>query len=112
MKILFDQGTPAPLRHVLAGHTVGTAFEHGWQALQNGQLLAAAEAAGFDVLITTDQNLRYQQNLAHRKLAIVVLSTTNWKRIRQHAGLVVSAVVTISAGDYVELSIPEAQDTR
>jgi predicted nuclease of predicted toxin-antitoxin system len=108
LKILFDQGTPAPLRHALVEHTVGTAFEQGWQTLQNGQLLAAAEAAGFDVLVTTDQNLRYQQNLAQRRLAILVLSTTNWKRIRQHVRLVVDAVAAVTAGQYVELSIPEA----
>lgn len=107
MKILFDQGTPAPLRHALVAHTVGTAFEHGWQALQNDELLAAAEAAGFDVLVTTDQNLRYQQNLAQRQLASLVLSTTNWKRIRQHVALVVDAIAAVSAGQYVELSIPE-----
>ena len=108
MKILFDQGTPAPLRQILSGHDVSTAFERGWQVLQNGELLAAAEAAGFELLITTDQNLRYQQNLAARRLAIVVLSTTNWKRIRLHAALVADAVARIKTGDYVELSIPAA----
>lgn len=63
MKILFDQGTPVPLRRSLPKHEVATAFERGWAALQNGELLSAAEAEGFEVLVTTDQNLRYQQNL-------------------------------------------------
>lgn len=76
--------------------------------MQNGELLAAAEVAGFEVFVTTDQNLRYQQNLAGRRMAIVVLSTTNWKRIRAHTELVVHAVDGISAGDYIELSIPAA----
>jgi hypothetical protein len=82
MKILFDQGTPAPLRHALAGHIVITAFEQGWSNLENGDLIREAEAAGFQVLITTDQNIRYQQNLRDRTLAILVLPTTSWPKIR------------------------------
>ena len=108
MKVLFDQGTPAPLRQVLQGHDVTTAFEQGWQVLQNGDLLAAAESAGFELMITTDQNLRYQQNLAGRRMAVIVLSTTSWKRIRLNAALVAAAVGRIGAGDYVELPIPAA----
>ena len=65
MRILFDQGTPVPLREHLAGHGVETAYEKGWSALRNGMLLAKAEAE-FDVLITTDRNLRHQQNLAYQ----------------------------------------------
>ncbi len=63
MRILFDQGTPAPLRRALPLHNVETSFERGWSTLVNGELLSAAEAAGFDVLVTTDMNLRYQQDL-------------------------------------------------
>lgn len=63
MRLLFDQGTPVPLRRVLAAHEIVTAYEQGWGTLQNGTLLQAAEAAGFDAIVTTDQNLRYQQNL-------------------------------------------------
>lgn len=66
MRILFDQGTPAPLRHALKEHAVTAAYELGWSELDNGELLAAAEAE-FDVLVTTDQNLRYQQRLAGRR---------------------------------------------
>ncbi len=76
MRILFDQGTPAPLRHALTGHSVSTAYEKGWDQLGNGDLLNAAEAA-FDVFVTTDQNLRFQQNLTGRRLAILVLPTTS-----------------------------------
>ena len=79
MRILFDQGTPAPLRQLLRGHNVSTAYEMGWSELANGDLLAAAEA-DFDALVTTDQNLRYQQDLAGRRLAILVLPTTSWPR--------------------------------
>ena len=77
MKILFDQGTPAPLRPYLAGHSVDTAYERGWSNLSNGNLLDAMERDGYQLLITTDQNLRYQQNLADRKLAIIVLLSTS-----------------------------------
>jgi len=106
VKVLFDQGTPVPLRQALTRHVIATAFEQGLRQLANGDLLAAAEAAGFDLIVTTDQNLRYQQNLSGRRLAILVLSTTNWRRIRPHAGLVADAVNALSSGQYVELSIP------
>lgn len=108
MKILFDQGTPVPLRGALSEHEVVTAFERGWHLLQNGDLLIAAESAGFHVIVTTDKNLRYQQNLAGRKLAILVLSTTDWRRIRQHLNLVTEAVDAIAAGAYIELSVPSS----
>jgi hypothetical protein len=80
MKILFDQGTPVPLRRQLQEHSVDTAYERGWSHLTNGALLAAAEAAGYELLITTDRNLKYQQNLAGRSLAILVLLSASWPR--------------------------------
>ncbi|MDZ4762317.1 MAG: hypothetical protein SGJ21_14735 [Alphaproteobacteria bacterium] len=108
MRILFDQGTPAPLRHALTNHEVATAFERGWQTLKNGDLLLAAEADGFEAIVTTDQNLRYQQNLKDRRIAILVLSTTNWRRIRNQTDLVFQAVESLALGGYLELSIPPA----
>ncbi len=78
MKILFDQGTPVPLRRYLSGHTVDTAYERGWSELSNGDLLTTAESENYDLLITTDQNLRYQQNFVGRQIAIVVLLSTSW----------------------------------
>jgi hypothetical protein len=71
---------------MLAGHEVVTAYERGWSTLKNGELLAIAEEQEFDVLITTDTNLRYQQNLVSRRIAIVVLGTTSWPRIKSAAG--------------------------
>lgn len=71
MKVLFDQGTPVPLRRQLAGHTIDTVYEQGWSKLTNGRLLTIAEQAGYDVLVTTDQNLRYQQDLRGRRLAML-----------------------------------------
>jgi predicted nuclease of predicted toxin-antitoxin system len=101
MKILFDQGTPAPLRKTLAPHFVSTAFELGWAELENGDLLAAAEKV-FDAFITTDKNLRYQQNLSGRQLAILVLPTTNWPEIQKHLGPVADAVNALRPGDFID----------
>ena len=106
MRVLFDQGTPAPLRHHLPRHDVSTAFELGWATLKNGQLLDAAEASGFAVLVTTDSNLRYQQNLAGRRIAIVVLSTTSWPRIEEGAAEVALAVDGSAEGRYIEVRVP------
>ena len=106
MKILFDQGTPVPLRSFLSAHEVITAFERGWGTLQNGDLLRSAETEGFAAVITTDQNLRYQQNLPARRLAILVLLTTDWRLIRRHTDHVVHAVSSLAPGDYVELPFP------
>ena len=85
MLILFDQGTPVTLRRSLSNHLVSTAYE---------------------LLITTDANLRYQQNLTGRKIAILVLTTTSWPRIRQVTAEIQSAVAVIKAGDYQELIVP------
>jgi hypothetical protein len=105
--VLFDQGTPVPLRKALIGHTVSTAFEMGWAELANGELLDAAEA-GFDVLITTDQNLRHQQNLSGRRLAILVLPTTSWPVIQNHTAEVADAVKQVRPGEYRELTFSAA----
>ena len=102
MRVLFDQGTPVPLRHALTGHVVSTAFEMGWSEMANGDLLNAAEAA-FDVLITTDQNLRHQQNLKGRRLRILVLPTTSWPLIQPHVAEVVAALDELLAGTLLEL---------
>jgi predicted nuclease of predicted toxin-antitoxin system len=106
MRVLFDQGTPAPLRRVLSHHTVATAFERGWATLRNGDLLSAAERDGFDVLVTTDSNLRYQQNLSTRRIAVVVLTTTSWPRIQGATALVVAAVDQAADVHYAEVVIP------
>lgn len=102
MRIVFDHSTPATLRKHLTEHTVSTAYELGWARLQNGDLLAEAEKT-FDLIITTDQNIRYQQNLSGRKLAILVLPTTSWPKINVHIEKVREAVATMTAGEYREL---------
>ena len=106
MKILFDQGTPTPLRQALSGHEVVTAFERGWQNLENGELLRSAEAEGFEAIVTTDQSLRYQQNLAARRLGVVVLMTTDWRLIKQHLDYVAREIAALTPGAYLELPFP------
>lgn len=90
------------MRRELSGHQVVTAYEMGWAQLKNGELLKAAEAE-FGVFITTDQNLRYQQNLTGRRLAILVLPTTSWPKIRAHAVELVAAVNELRPGEFREL---------
>ena len=103
MRVLFDQATPVPVRSHLEGHEARTAAQEGWDTLKNGELLAAAESAGFDVLLTTDKNIRYQQNLSERKIAIVVLGQQQWPKLRPHVRLVVEAVNGAMPGSYTEV---------
>ena len=106
MRILFDQGTPVPLRRSLNGHVVATAYEQGWSTVTNGELIRLAEQEGYELLITTDTNLRHQQNLQSRSIAILVLTTTSWPRIRAAAEQMAAVVPGIRPGEYCELRIP------
>lgn len=104
MRVLFDQGTPVPLRGSLIGHEVVTAFEVGWSEVSNGDLLGKADKE-FDVLVTTDKQLQYQQNLAGRRIAILVLPYGSWIKLRAHTEKIASAVATMQPGSYVELRL-------
>src|SRR5450432_2620088 len=106
MRVLFDQATPLPIRPHLEGHEVRTAAQQGWDTFKNGELLAAAEAAGFDVLLTTDKNIRYQQNLMGRKIAVVVLGLQQWPSLRPHIQRVVEAIKAATPGSYTEVDFP------
>jgi predicted nuclease of predicted toxin-antitoxin system len=106
MRILFDHSTPAPLRKRLGAHEVKEAVELGWDRLSNGELLAEAERAGFEVIITADKNIQYQQNLKGRKIALVVLGNAQWPILRLHVELVVRAVNAAVPGSYNEVEIP------
>ena len=106
MRILFDKGTPRPLRRRLFGHEVETSVERRWDTLANGELLDRAEEAGFDVLLTTDQNIRYQQNMMNRRIAVVVLMNTNWPRIARNTEVVRVALEELQPGDLKEVQIP------
>jgi predicted nuclease of predicted toxin-antitoxin system len=103
MKVLLDACVPRPLRRFLSGHTVCVAQEMGWGQLRNGLLLKEAELK-FDVLVTTDQNLKYQQNLGGRKLAVLVLPTNDWPTIRLKGEEVAAKVSALKPGDFVELN--------
>lgn len=107
MIILFDNGTPRTLaRFLIDQHTVTEARSRGWAELENGKLLATAEAAGFEVLVTTDKNITYQQKQSGRKIAIVVLGKGRWSLIRSRVEQVVAAVNAAAPGSYAEVEIP------
>jgi hypothetical protein len=105
VKILFDQGTPLPLRKFLQQHVVVTVYEKGWSLLKNGDLIRSAESEAFDVFVTTDSNLKYQQNLTNRSVAIVVLLSTSWPKIQRKANVVVAAIAGAKKGLYSEVAI-------
>ena len=102
MKVLLDACVPRPLRKYLTEHVIQTAQEMGWGQLKNGALLQEAETE-FNVLISTDQNLKSQQNLIGRKLAILVLPTNDWPMIRSKAEVIAIKVAGLKPGDFVEL---------
>jgi hypothetical protein len=105
MRILFDQGTPVPLRTFLVGHNVATTYEMNWAELENGELLKAAQIE-FDALVTTDQSLRYQQNLSSISLAVLVLPTTSWPKLKLHTDVIAASVNALRPGDFVEFALP------
>jgi predicted nuclease of predicted toxin-antitoxin system len=106
MLILFDHSTPAPLRKALKGHFVVEAIERGWNRLANGALLDVAEAAGFQVMVTADKNMHYQQNLTGRKISIIVLRNAQWPVLRRYVERVATALNAASPGSVTEVEIP------
>lgn len=106
MRILFDHVTPRGIARFLPGHTVTKAKDRGWDRLTNGDLLAEAERAGFDVLLTADKNMCYQQNLAGHRIALVVLSTPQWPLVRLHLDIIAAAVNAATPGSFAEVDIP------
>ena len=106
MRILFDKSAPYGLVRHLEGHAVSAAEEWGWDRLTNGDLLTAAENAGFDLLFTADKNMRYQQNLSARKIALVVLGNSPWPVVRLYIAEIIAAVNAATAGSFTEVEIP------
>ena len=106
MRILFDNGTPNPLARSLIGHDVAFARQVGWHELKNGDLLRQAEEAGYELLLTSDKNMRYQQNLSKRKIAIVVLGNQQWPDVKLHLDRIAEAVNGAVPGSYAEVEIP------
>lgn len=101
--VLLDTCVPRPVRNGLSAHNVRRAQEQGWGTLKNGELLNAAEQSGFDVFVTSDKNLQYQQNLKDRVIAIVVLPTNDWSTLRSRMTEIANAVDTIQPGEYQEV---------
>jgi hypothetical protein len=106
MRILFDHGTPAPLAPFLEGHTITKAKDVGWERLENGELLKAAEQAGFEILLTTDKNIASQQNLKSRTVAVVVLGNSQWRLVQRCVRKISAAVNAATPGSYTEVDIP------
>ena len=104
MRILFDNNTPRPLRRYLTEHTVDTADEKGWARIRNGDLLDSAESDGYDVLITADQSMRYQQNMASRQVAVMVLLSNRWPRVQLRIEEIRDALAGMSPGEVREVS--------
>ena len=109
MLVLFDHVTPAGVARSLEGHNVVKAKERGWDTLTNGDLLSVAEEAGFDVLLTADKNMRYQQNLEGRRIALVVLSTPQWPVVRLNLEKIAVAVSSATPGSYTEVQLIDSR---
>jgi predicted nuclease of predicted toxin-antitoxin system len=106
MNILFDNGVPRGLARFLTGHQVTEARSCGWEELANGELIRAAEERGFDIVVTNDKNIRYQQNLTGRRIAIIVLEHSQWPMVQRVASSVLRAVNEAAPGGYTEVAVP------
>ena len=109
MKILFDNSTPNPIARSLKGHEVSFARQIGWHELTNVELIRKAEEAGYELLLTTDKNMRYQQNLSGRVIAIVVLGNQQWPDVQLYLERITSAIDVAKPGSYTEVDIPHRQ---
>ena len=108
MKVLFDNGVPKRIANCLIGHDIAYARQIGWHLLKNGELIAQSEEAGYNVLLTTDKNIRYQQNLAARKIAIVILGNQQWPDVHPHLDRIAAAVNAAKPGSLTEVEIPHS----
>ena len=106
MRVLFDNGTPKPIAHRLTGHEVTHARQIGWHELENDELIQRAEESGYEVLLSTDKNIRYQQNLTGRKIALVILGNQQWPLVKLHLDKIAEAVNAATPGSFVEVDIP------
>ncbi len=106
MRILFDNGAPRPIARSLKNHEVTFARKIGWHELENSALIERAEAAGYDLLLSTDKNIRYQQNLEGRRIALVILGNTQWPLVQLQLDAIAAAVNRSTPGSYTEVPIP------
>ena len=114
MRVLFDKNVPYGARHFLNNHQVETVDDHGWSRISNGELLKTAEAAGFEVVVTADQNIVYQQTLIGRKIALVVLGSNIWPVVRNHELEIKATVDAAVPGSYtfIEMLLPPKKSVR
>jgi hypothetical protein len=106
MRIFLDNSAPASLRRYLRCHQVATAPNQRWERFENGELLKTLENAGFAVMITSDQNLEYQQNLSERKIALIVLGSNRWRYVREHIEEIVAAAEAAQTNSYAFIEVP------
>ncbi len=106
MRVLFDHNVPSGAAQAFVAHEVTEAIQRGWERISNGALIANAEEAGFDVLLTADKRIRYQQNLKGRRIAVVVISNPTWRVLRKYLDRVTAAVNAAIPGSYAEVEIP------
>ena len=111
-RILLDEGVPIGVRGLLIMHDVPSAAEVGWAGLTNRDQIVAADDAGYEVMITADQNIRYQQNLAKRRISLVVLTMNHWDRIRANAEAFIPAVDAATPGSYRTVQLPRPKRRR
>lgn len=104
-RILFDQGVPVPLKRYLKDFNIETLYGLGWSSLENGELLAKAQVEGYDIFLTTDKNLKYQQNISERTVAIVVLPTPRWPILLKHIDEILAAISSVTENEYVEIKL-------
>jgi hypothetical protein len=113
LRIVFDKNVPVGVRRFLANHEVRTFVEMRWHPqLENGDLLREAEAIGFDLMVTSDQNIRYQQNLTGRRLALLVLGSNIWPLVRDYAAAIAAAVDAAAPGSYTFIEMPLPPKSR
>ncbi len=114
MRVLFDKNVPYGIRQFIRNHEVETVDDHGWERITNGELITAAQAAGFEVVVTADQNIIYQQNLQHRKVALIVLGSNIWPIVRSHATAIRDSVDAAVPGSYtfVEMPLPPKRPSK
>jgi hypothetical protein len=105
-RILLDESVPAGMVSILPAHDVRTAPEMGWAGITNGRMLDEAELAGFEIMVTADPNIKAQQRLAGRKIAIVVLTNNHWDTIRAAPNGIRQACDCATAGDYIVVDLP------
>ncbi len=112
MRVLFDKNVPYGTRHFLSKHQIETVDDYGWARVINGELLKRAEAAGFDVVVTADQNIVYQQNLKERKIALVVLGSNIWPIVQNYEAAIRSGVDQAAPGSYAFVEMPLPKKSR